>query len=192
MAAATGSAEAQWQLGIGVGIEGHGRWVESSPSAVSGGPDGRPTTTWPLEIDLSRGGSGRRIGIRLSRSRPGLELYDATLRVALQPAFQVTRIAPESSVPAHRFSRGGQLRFGIGLPVEQWSFPDSADPPRWRVGGTVTVAIELPMSSRMTARIYGSAGTLFSHPFAGTEPIDDYIPTRTWRRALGIGVGWRL
>ena len=139
--AAAGNVEAQWQVGLGFGIEGHGRWVESSPTEVSGGPAGRPTTTWPLELDLSRGGAGHRVGVRLSHSRPGLELYDASLQVALRPAFEVRRVTPEFSVPAIHLSPGGQLRVGVGLPIEEWSFPDSADPPRWRIGALATVAI---------------------------------------------------
>lgn len=186
------AAAAQWQAGLGVGIVGYGRWVVSAPNTVASGPDGRPTTTWPVEADLSFGGAGRRAGVRLSRSRPGLELYDATLQVALRPAFEVLRLTPELSLPVVAFSRGGQLRLGVGLPVERWSFPDFADPPRWRVGASANTTLELPLGRRTSVRLSGSVGALFRHPFAGTEPIEGYQPTRTWRRGLGIGVGWEL
>lgn len=185
-------ARAQWHVGAGTGVQGFGRWIVTSPDQPGGGPEGRPTGSWPVHADLQYGGDRHRVGVAIRHSRPGLELFDADLRIALRPAFDVLTLAPEVSTRLLRFSQGGQLRLGIGLPIERWSFPGSADTPRWRAGAEGTLTIELPVTARVSARVAAATGRMFRHPFANTDQAEDYIPTGTWRRALRFGVGVRL
>jgi len=192
MLSAAGTAGAQWQVGAGIAIQSFGRWVVSPPDRLGGGPDGRPTTTWPLIVEVQHGGAGGRVGIAVSRSRPGLEIFDTELRIALRPAFEVIGIVPQVSIPVVQLEHGGAVRAGIGAPLERWTFPGSADPPRWRVGALAMLSAELPISTRMAGRVSVSAGTLLSHPLKATDALEDYLPTHTWRRALGVGMMWRL
>ncbi len=183
---------AQWRAGLEFGVERFGSWVQSRGEGGETGPSGRPTTTWPLTLRLEHGGAGVRLGVSANRTEPGLELFSNDLRVAVHPAFRIWAIAPDVSIRMAGLGNGGQLRVGIAAPVERWSFPVSADLPRWRLGAAGSVIAEFPMGPRMTARISGSAETLFRHPLTDTEQIEDYRPDSLWRRSLRMGVHWRL
>lgn len=185
-------AQAQWHLGAGLQVQSFGRWVVSAPHQLGGGPDGRPTTTWPVVVELHRGGAGTRFGIAVSRTRPGLEIWDTELRIALRPAFQVIGLVPSVSVPVLRLEHGAAVRLGLGAPIERWAFPGSADLPRWRLGADAVLSVEAPLTARMSGRATASVGTLFSHPLKATDTLEEYRPTHTWRRTLGLGVLVRL
>lgn len=186
------TARAQWQVGAGIAIQSFGEWVVASPDRPGDGPDGRPTTTWPVVVEVHHGGAGGRFGLAASRSRPGLEFYDADLRVALRPGFQVLSLVPTLSMPLVGLASGGAVRVGVGAPIERWTTVGSAEPPRWRIGVEGTLSMELPITARLAARVSTTVGTLLSHPLRATDSLEDYLPTNTWRRSLSLGVMVRM
>lgn len=183
--------EAQWRLGLELGVEQVGRFIRASPTEAEAGPDGRPTQGWPLALRLERGGGGLRLGLTLARITPGLELFGSELTVAIRPGFEVLTVAPELSGHLARLHGGGQFRVALALPLERWSFPTYADPPRWRVGASIGMAAEFPVTGRLAGRIAASLGTVFQHPLEGTDVTDGYETIALWRRSLRIGVQWR-
>lgn len=183
---------AQWRIGVDFRVEQVGRFVRSAPNQGEEGPDGRPTQAWPLALRLERGGDGLRAALAVSRVATGLELFGSDLTVALRPGFEVLTVTPEVSGRLSRLDGNGQLRAGLALPLERWSFPTYADPPRWRAGLAADLTAEWPISSRFNGRIGASLGTVFRHPLADTELIEDYQATRMWRRALHVGVAWMV
>lgn len=182
---------AQWRLGLELGVEGVGRFIRSTRTEAEAGPDGRPTQGWPLALRVERGGAGLRLGLSAARIAPGLELFGSELTVAIRPGFEVLTVAPELSGRLARLHGGGQLRAALALPIERWSFPTYADPPRWRAGASIAMAVEFPLTGRLAGRMAASLGTVFRHPLEGTDVTDGYETTALWRRSLRIGVQWR-
>ena len=183
--------KAQWRFGLELGVEQVGRFIRSTQAEAGAGPDGRPTQGWPLALRLERGGGGLRLGLTVARTTPGLELFGSELTVAIRPGFEVLTVAPELSGRLARLRGGGQLRAGLALPLERWSFPTFADPPRWRAGASMGISAEFPLTGRLAGRIAASLGTVFRHPLKGTDVTDGYETTALWRRSLRIGVQWR-
>jgi hypothetical protein len=182
---------AQWRLGLELGAEQVGRFIRSTQTDAVAGPDGRPTQGWPLALRVERGGAGLRLGLSVARTTPGLELFGSELTVAIRPGFEVLTVAPELSGRLARLHGGGQIRAGLAVPLERWSFPTYADPPRWRAGLAAGGAVDFPLSARLSGRIGASLGTVFRNPLNGTELIVGYDTTALWRRSLRIGVQWR-
>ncbi len=183
--------QAQWRLGIELGVEQVGKFIRSTQAEATAGPDGRPTQGWPLALRLERGGAGLRLGLSVARITPGLELFGSELTVAIRPGFEVLTVAPELSGRLARLHGGGQFRAGLALPLERWSFPTYADPPRWRAGASLGMSAEFPITGRLAGRIAASLGTVFRNPLKDTDVMDGYETTALWRRSLRIGVQWR-
>lgn len=178
---------AQWRIGLDLGVEQVGRFARSTPDTEEG-PAGRPTQGWPLALRLERGGEGLRAALSIQRIAAGLELYGPDLTVALRPGFKILTVTPELNRRLLRMHGNGQLRLSVAAPIERWSFPTYADPPKWRVGLAAGLTAEWPIAARFSARIGAGLGTVFSHPLADTEVNEEYDLDRVWRRTVRVGV----
>ncbi|HUG27899.1 MAG TPA: hypothetical protein VMK53_06340 [Gemmatimonadales bacterium] len=186
----TGSAAAQWSVGLEAGVDRVPRFAIPTDTETEG-LRARPSMTWPLSLRLERGGEGPRLALSASRVDAGLELDDGEFGVVVRPGFRILTITPEASHRLASLAGGGSLRAHLALPLERWSFPGLADDPRWRLSTAAGLAGEFPMTRSLSVRISGQLGRAFGNPLDDSEMSEEYQPTTMWRRSARVGVVWK-
>ncbi|MFN2317201.1 MAG: hypothetical protein ABR551_04585 [Gemmatimonadales bacterium] len=186
----TGSAAAQWSVGLEAGVERIPRFA-TPLEADTENLQARPSMTWPVSLRLERGGPGLRLALSANRVNAGLELDDGEFGVVVRPGFRILTLTPEVSHRLAHLSGGGSVRVHFAIPLERWSFPDLADDPRWRLGAAAGLAGEFPMSRTTSMRVSGQLGRVFGNPLDDSEMSEEYEPTTMWRRSARVGVMWR-
>ena len=182
-------SSAQLAFGMELGIDQIDRIAQRNTNGVN--TNARPTQAWPLSLRVEYGGSGPRLGVAASLVNPGLEFADPQLTVQLRPAYRVATIAPEISTRLARLYNTGMVRGHLSVPIERWSFPGLVDEPRWRAGVAAGVALELPISGVVSARVSGSVGRMLKNPLTQTEITEDFSLTDVWRGSLRLGLRWQ-
>jgi hypothetical protein len=186
IAGASHEAPAQWAVTAEIGAA---RFWGASAETGGSGPSFRPYRPTVLGVGLEHQGVRLGWAVRLQYAGASLALEGKDAIAAVKGALDFYGVSPELTLRLTTLRGGLRLQLSGGPLLEFWEL--GVDVSHVLLGGQAGVALDLPLSARVTARLRAS-GAVTPSPFDREDLEPGYEPKVLWRRGLSVGVQYRL
>lgn len=148
----------------------------------------RPHHPEAIGLRVQVGAPRLRVGLGVSYAEPDLALETAAITAATRDGFSHLELTAELSTRVARFGPTAGLNAFGGPLLSRWMLDGHTC---WVAGGAVGLELEVQMSRRFAITTRGSVAAQGA-PFDAATLPEGFTNTTAWRRAVGVGLRYRL